>query len=505
MTQQPTSRADLPDFLSRRENLPAKVGLFSIGLEAYWAQFPGLKEQLLAHNNALQKQMESFGCEVFSCGVIDNAKAGRAAGDFFAEKNVDLIFCNVSTYCTSSVVLPAVQRRKVPVIVLSLQPHPSWDYVNTDTSTWLAGDVGCCVPEISCVFNRARIPFHVISGLLYDDERTTNEIRSWIQAASVARTIYYGRLGFLGNTYPGMLDLCSDFTMHQAQLGSHVEILEMCDLKKRVDGVSDKEIEERVSFTREMFNVTDASSADPIANPPTEEQLRWSAKVARGLELLFQDLELTTLAYYYRGLDDNEYERIGAGLILGNTFLTSSGYPCATEGDLKTTVAMLILDSLGAGGSFCEIAALDFEEDFMLMGHDGPGHIAITGHKPILRGLGLYHGKRGSGVSVEFNVKHGPITLLGMTQTADGNLKMVAAEGEAIPGEIFHLGNCLTRVVFPMKPYEFLEAWSGEGPTHHCALGIGHHLSTIRKLSSVIGVELSVVSGGPREGLETPR
>lgn len=482
-----------PPFVKRRENLPAKVGLFSIGLEAYWPQFPGMKERLCTYHEDLHKKLQAMGCEVRSAGLVDTAQSGRAAGDFFAERNVDLIFCNVTTYCTSSVVLPAVQRRKVPVVVLSLQPHPSWDYPNASTHDWLSGDVACCVPEISCVFHRARIPFHVISGLLYEDDRTDREIRGWVQAATTARTIYYARLGFLGNTYPGMLDLCSDFTMHQAQLGSHVEILEMCELKERVDGVTDAEIEERVAFTRQMFNVTDASSKDPIATPPTEEQLRWAARVARGLELLFGDFALTTLAYYYRGLDDNEYERIGAGLILGNTFLTSSGHPCATEGDLKTTVAMLVLDSLRAGGSFCEIAALDFKEDFLLVGHDGPGHIEITGHKPILRGLGLYHGKRGSGVSVEFNIKQGPITLLGMTQTADGRLKLVAAEGEAISGDIFRLGNCLSRVVFPMRPYEFLEAWSSQGPTHHCALGIGHHVSTIRKLASVMNLDVSVV------------
>ena len=289
------------------------------------------------------------------------------------------------------------------------------------------------------------------------------------------------------------MDLYSDFTMHAAQLGSHVEVPEMCDLKKRVDAVTDPMVKEIVAQTRATFDVTDDSSKDPIADPPTEEQLAWVARVAKVLEMLFPDYDLTTLPYYYRGLDDNEYERLAAGLILGNTYLTSKDHPCATEGDLKTTVAMLILDSLRAGGSFCEIVTLDFEDDFLLVGHDGPGHLEITGHKPILRGLGLYHGKRGSGVSVEFNVKHGPVTLLGMTQTGAGRLKLVMAEGEAIPGEILKLGNCNTRVVFPLKPAEFLAAWCHEGPTHHCALGLGHHASVVRKLASIVGAELAVV------------
>lgn len=82
--------------------------------------------------------------------------------------------------------------------------------------------------------------------------------------------------------------------------------------------------------------------------------------------------------------------------------------------------------------SYTEFYAMDFREGFVLMGHDGPGHIAISDAKPVLRGLGLYHGKRGHGVSVEFKVRNGPVTILGLTQTAEGRFKMLAAEGESI-------------------------------------------------------------------------
>ncbi len=479
--------------LARRQNLPARMGLFTIGLAAYWPQFPGMKETLEKYGADLKKRFEEFGAEVYSAGMVDTPEASRAAGDFFAEKNVDIIFCHVTTYCTSQCVLPAVQRQRVPVVVLGLQPAATFDYARIDTHKWLAGDTYCNIPEISCVFERAGIPFHVVLGLLYDDERTQSELRRWVTAASISRTIYYARLGSLGHTYPGMMDLYSDFTMHAAQLGSHVELLEMCDLKQRVDQVTDEMAADIVAKTREMFDVTDDSSTDALASLPTDEQLQFAGRVAKGLEMLFADFDLTTLAYYYRGLDDNEYERLSAGLILGNTYLTSNGYACATEGDLKTTVAMLILDSLGAGGSFCEIALVDFKDDFLLMGHDGPGHIAITGHKPILRGLELYHGKRGSGVSVEFNVKNGPITILGMTQTGAGRLKLVASEGEAVPGKVLKLGNCNTRTIFPLKPADWLAAWCQEGPTHHCALGLGHHVKTIQKLADIMDIELAVV------------
>jgi L-arabinose isomerase len=222
--------------------------------------------------------------------------------------------------------------------------------------------------------------------------------------------------------------------------------------------------------------------------------LRWSARVAAGLDQLVADFDLQGLTYYYRGLDGNASEELGASLIVGNSLLTARGIPASGEGDLKTCVAMLMMDRLKAGGSYTEFYAMDFNDDFILMGHDGPGHIAISDQKPVLRGLGLFHGKRGGGVSVEFKVKAGPITILTMTQTADGRLKLLAAEGESIPGDTMRIGNTNSRLKFSLDPAAFMDAWCEAGPTHHCALGVGHQLGKIRKLARLLNLELTVIA-----------
>jgi len=185
---------------------------------------------------------------------------------------------------------------------------------------------------------------------------------------------------------------------------------------------------------------------------------------------------------------------LGASVIVGNSLLTARGVPASGEGDLKTCIAMLVMDRLGAGGSYTEFYAMDFNQDFVLMGHDGPGHVAISDGKPVLRGLGLYHGKRGYGISVEFNVKTGPITILGVTETADGRLKMLAAQGESIAGPRLQIGNTNSRLKFALDPAEFINRWAAEGPTHHCALGVGHQVSKIEKLARLLDIELVVVS-----------
>ncbi|HWR50877.1 MAG TPA: L-fucose/L-arabinose isomerase family protein [Bryobacteraceae bacterium] len=461
----------------------ATVGVFGIGLHAYWAQFPGLKERLEGYQASVEDRVRRAGVRVVSAGLIDDPRCAQEAGRFFVREEVDVVLCYVGTYATSSQVLPVVQKAKVPVLILNLQPVDSLDYENTDTGEWLANCSACCVPEISGAFARARVDFRVVSGTI-DGSEAWCEIEHWLRAASAARSLRTARIGFLGHTYPGMLDMYSDFTMVHAQTGAHVEILEMCDLEKRVEAATENEVGQKLAEAQRRFTI-DASVG--------RDDLEWAARVAVGLDRLVADFGLHGLTYYYRGLDGNPYERLGAGLILGNSLLTARGIPASGEGDLKTCLAMLIMDRLGAGGSYTEFYAMDFREGFVLMGHDGPGHLAISDEKPILRGLGLYHGKRGCGVSVEFKVRRGPVTILGMTQTAGGSLKMIAAEGESLPGPILQIGNTNSRLRFKLPPGEFVNRWCAEGPTHHCALGVGRQLGELEKLGSLLGLPMALV------------
>ena len=223
-----------------------------------------------------------------------------------------------------------------------------------------------------------------------------------------------------------MLDLYSDFTQHQGQLGTHIEILEMCDLAALVRAATEREIRAKEEEALAIFELAEDSPSDPLAVRPAPEALDWAYRVAVGLDRLVADFALDGLTYYYRGLDHNEYERIAAGFALGCSLLTSRGVPCSGEGDLKNCQAMKIVDTFGAGGSYSEVTAMDFRENFILAGHDGPFHLAISSQRPLLRGLELFHGKRGAGVGVQTQVRHGPVTLLSMTQRVARPMKFAA-------------------------------------------------------------------------------
>ena len=486
--------------------LKARIGLYSAGLNTYWAQFAGLKDRLLGYNSFIAERLSQVG-EVYNFGLVDDETAGRQAGEYFNAHNVDIIFAHSATYFTSSTVLPVHQICKAPAVWLNLQPTPQMNYAKTGTGEWLAHCVGCPVPEASNAFERAGIPFHVVNGLLglektpeisVTDEVTAHmpqaqkawaEILEWARAAQVKRAMAHARFGFLGNNYSGMLDMYSDFTMLQAQLGLHVELLEMCDLDSQLNKVTDAEVAEKRAEVERFFTISGDSPSDPIAKKPTEEQLDWACRVAAAQERLVKARRLDGLSYYYHGADGNHYEELQGGFIVGHSLLTAKGVPCAGEGDLKTNVAMKICDLLGTGGSFTEIVAMDYLTNTMLLGHDGPFHISISDGKPVLRGMGVFHGKRGSGVSVEANDISGPVTTLGLTQTGAGRLRLIASEGVAVKHPILTIGNTQTHVDFGMPLDDYMDQWFQYAPTHHCAMSVGHNARLFEKVAQLLGVE----------------
>jgi L-arabinose isomerase len=469
-----------------------RVGLFSIGLDAYWSQFAGLRERLEGYNGQIAAKLESFGAKVVNLGMIDAADKAVAAGHAFRQADVDLIFLHVATYALSSTVLPVVRRSKVPVIILSLSPQAAIDYAAFNqmkdrarmTGEWLAHCQACSVPEIANVFRRCGVPFHQVTGMLEPQDLAWEEINDWLVASRVAYQMEHNRMGVMGHYYTGMLDIYADLTLQSAIFGTHIEIIEVDELSALRRNVSETEITQRVALMHQTFDV------QPDCSPSEIER---AARTSVALDRLVEQYRVGSLAYYYKGIGIPDNEDALSSIIVGNSLLAGHGVPVAGELEIKNVQAMKILDCLGAGGSFSEYYATDFVDDVILMGHDGPGHIAIADGKPKLRPLGVYHGKVGSGLSIEMSVQHGPVTLLSVAEDGKGSLKFVVAEGESVSGPILEIGNTNSRYRFPIGARQFLHEWSQEGPGHHCAIGTGHLHGRLAKIASLVGIECTRV------------
>lgn len=464
-----------------------KIGLFGIGLDAYWPQFEGLKERLESYLQVVAQKLCAMHPHLVNLGLIDTPEKAFEAGRAFRSSDVDLIFLHVTTYALSSTVLPVVQRAKVPVIILNLSPAASIDYTAFNnlgdrtkmTGEWLAHCAPCPVPEIANVFKRVGIPFHQITGMLHDDEACWNEIREWVEAANVASVMANNRLGCMGHYYSGMLDIYSDLTQHYAHFGGHIQMIEVDELSALRKEVTARQINERVKDFFEAFDLQ--------GDCPAEEVER-AARTSVALDRLVERYALGSMAYYYKGTAHNDNEDAISSIILGNSLLTARGIPVAGEYEIKNAQAMKIMDSFGAGGSFTEYYGMDFKEDVVLMGHDGPGHIAIAKGRPKVRPLSVYHGKVGKGLSVEMTIRNGPVTLLSVVEKKD-SLMLLVAEAESVPGPVLEIGNTNSRYKFPIGAKAFVNNWNSYGPAHHCAVGVGHAASKIKKLGALLEMD----------------
>jgi len=462
-----------------------KVGLFGVGLDTYWAQFEGLLDNLIGYQEQIKNKIAGFGVEVIDAGMVDNSEKAQQAGDFLKSNDVEIVFLYVSTYALSSTVLPIAAKLKVPVIILNLQPVARLDYDSFNqlgdrgkmTGVWLEHCQSCSVPEIASVFNRSGIRYDFVTGYMQDDE-AWREIESWAQAAHVANAMRKNRLGVLGNYYCGMLDVYTDLTKQSAVFGTHIEILEMCELKRHRDEASTAEIEAKIKEFQQVFNI--------VPECEDNEVLR-AAQTSVALDKLVAAHKLGSMAYYYEGQQGNDYENIATSVIAGNTLLTGRNIPVAGECEVKNAQAMKIMAEFGAGGSFSEFYLMDFEDDIVMLGHDGPAHFAIAEGEVKLVPLPIYHGKPGKGLSIQMSVKYGPVTLLSVVENKDG-IFLLVAEGESVSGPTLEIGNTNSRYRFSIGAKEFMNRWSKQGPAHHCAIGVGHIADKLDKLAYLLNI-----------------
>jgi len=468
-----------------------KIGLFGIGLDTYWTQFEGLLDKLNSVQHRIRTRLEQTGNEVVDAGMVDSPDKAIAAAAIFRQSGVELVFLNISTYALSHNVLPLIQRINCPVIVLNLQPAEAIDYEKLNslddrgkmTGEWLSYCQSCVTPELAGVFNRAGIKYHLLTGYL-NEEYVWKEINEWIEAGTVMNIMKNTRVGVMGHYYNGMLDVYSDITMLASTFGCHFELFEFGALKSIRDKVTASQSNSMKKKINEWFEVSsECSQAD----------IEQSALSSAALEQLVDELKLGALAYYFEGAGDKDYEKIVTTLIPGMTMLTGRHIPVAGECEIKNVLAMKIMDAFASGGSFSEFYGVDFNENIILMGHDGPAHLKIAEGKVGLVPLPVFHGKPGKGLSIQMKITNGPVTLLSVCQGRDGSVTLLTAQGHSVEGPTLQIANTNSRYKFPIPARDFIDNWSKAGPSHHCAIGVGHISDKICKLADILDINFQKI------------
>lgn len=480
--------------IERRKPLTARVGVLAVGHHTYWTQFDGLLDELMQKLDVFIGKVRNCGVEVSSFGMLDNAQSAYAALPELQAAGLDLLFIDMVTYATSSTFGAIVRELNCPIVLVALQPMAAMDYAHGSTYMQLCNDDFCSVPEFTGVAVRMRKrPPPVILGTLHDDPHADAEIAQWCQIAKVLHDLKTARIGHLGHVLEAMLDMHTDPTAVTAAFGCHVVQCEPDDILRHYREVDPADVRAKQELILSFFDTPDPVS-DPVTTKLTSADLETAARVAVALDGFITEEHLDALAYYYEAGEGTEMRKVVTNLTVGNSLLCAAGFPMCGEFDIKTCIAMLIMDRLDIGGSFAEFHPIDFERDSVLVGHDGPHHINIADGRPALRSLKKYHGKPGSGASVEFQIKEGPVTMLSIGLNGDGRFKFVIAEGESLRGPIPPTGNTNTHGRFRPDVRTFLKSWVAEGPTHHFALGIGHHAQTIKQIGDILGIDSAMVT-----------
>lgn len=471
-----------------------RIGVFSVGYSKYWEQFPGLLEAMLEKERVFVEKLPKEGYEICCFEMVDSPQKAYEVVDLMVAANLDLVFCDMVTYATSGTFGVICRSLNCPIVLVALQPLEAMEYSKATTYMQLLNDDICSMPEFAGVARRlGRKDLYFIIGHLYNDSVADKEIESYCRIAKVLHSLRTAQLGHIGHPINSMMDMNTDITMISSFFGSHVQEYEAHELTELMEKATEEMIKRKEETILDFFDTPDPG-VDPISMKLREEDLRTAAQVSIALDLFIEKNRLDGLSYYYDGAEGTEIRKVMTNLIVGNSLLTAEHFPMCGESDTKTLMALLIMDRLGIGGSFAEFHPVDFKEGFVLVGHDGPHNISIAQGKPVLRSLRTYHGKPGSGASVEFKIKEGPITMLSITSTFDGRFKFVIAEGESVGGPIPATGNTNTRGFFKPDVRTFLTNWLNAGPTHHFALGVGHHAITIGRIAQMLGIEAEIIN-----------
>ena len=468
-------------------NTKARVGVFSIALGAYLPQFPSLVPEFEAQYEAFKKTIP-YTVEVIDGGMITTKEQSQAAGDKFRAADVDLVFMQLLTYATSYNMLPAIRDLDVPVVLVNVQKLKALDYDHTDIASWLGEGYACgAVGESAADLQRFGKRFDVITGVVEGGDPTVqHEIEDWCKAAQVRRRFRDTNIAQIGRPYPGMMDLYIDETNLYRRMFLYTKQFDWEKMWAIADNITDDAaIRSKAQEILDTFDIEGGGSIEEV----------WEmAKYVVAFEQWVKDEKLGLIASHYDGFAQGKAGVLDSMLIPAFSMLIKQGTACAVEGDMKVAMGMSILSTIAGEGQLAEMYSIDFNDDTAIIGHSGSGDARISGKKPTMKIVKVFHGKTGGGYLTQFYPRLGPVTYLAITQDGDGNFKFIVAEAENIDKKVLSIGDTNNRVQFTCGAREFVNRWSLAGPTHHFAEATGRHIDTILKVAKILNVPVEIVT-----------
>ena len=444
----------------KKTDVRPRIGLLATGHFRYWPQYPELKKMGMGMYDELLRMIEQW-ADVITPDLVDTVDRAEEAGEFFKLNSVDMILVFPLGYTTSMMIVPAVKDLDIPIRLLNAHVDKRYDYTTADTTMYLYHEGVCCIPEYSGALVNLGKSFKVRSGF-FGDPRLQRELQADFRGAAAARFFKGMKVGLIGEVYTHMTDMPVDEHRLLKSTGKMLERPEVEEIENAFNRVTEAQLDEMYTQFRALYQVDESV---------TDEHMRFSAQAAIAYDEIIHKYDISAFGYYWWG-EREMVTQLRSQSNLAVSRLAALGRPGVTEGDVKSAMAVKIMDLLDAGGMFVEFFTMDFEEDFVLMGHDGPSNINMAKGRPRIQHLAIQHGKTGFGVGIDFDMEEGPVTLLNLTQFDAGEkFKLIYTVGEIVPGSVLSIGNPNCRVRLQRPLHEFMNDWCQQGPAHHIAIG----------------------------------
>ncbi|MCX6262686.1 MAG: arabinose isomerase, partial [Bacteroidia bacterium] len=227
----------------REKSSSQRIGVFGVGYERYWDQFPGLLDELLEKQSTIIKKIPDQNAAVIDFGMVDNADKAYELVKLLEAANLDLIFCNMLTYATSSTFGIIIKTVNTPIVLVALQPRQALDYSKASTYMQLANDDICSLPEFTGIALRMGKPVpNTVIGTLHDDPEADRQIDEYCRIAKVLHDLKNAHFGHLGHPINAMLDMHTDASTLTSVFGCHVVECEANELMRFYYQVTEEEI-----------------------------------------------------------------------------------------------------------------------------------------------------------------------------------------------------------------------------------------------------------------------
>ncbi|MCY0879237.1 MAG: hypothetical protein OWU84_09885 [Firmicutes bacterium] len=314
--------------------------------------------------------------------------------------------------------------------------------------------------------------------VVYADPKTDaarRELESQLRVLETVQALASTVLGVIGQRPSGYYPSDFDELQLLSQFGLRVKRIPLERAFEYGQQVSDDAVQAGVAEVRRLLANSDAVDSQQIVQ---------SVRAEGGLRALMRDEGIQALCVECWPQYMVDY---GGAVCWANSRLIDDGIMAGCEADVHGTITMLIQKHLSGTSPFFGDLVHLAHDDRLVFWHCGAAPLSLAGEPQ----RASVHPNRKVGLTVDFALKSGPVTVLRLHRDVSGQYSLMAIPGEALDDPLYFSGN--TVAVRPRSDAkQVLAELLRDGAEHHFAVGYGVELGDVERLANRLNIPLKI-------------